>query len=157
MNVTEAKPFNFTLKSKKVVKEMKSRLPKFITMFQSQYVSNKTKLLKEIRPMPVKLIIKNIHIWYMDKAQNAKDSKIVRSQSMPEYLYDLTFNKYGIAKLTEKKLKEICLSVEIHKKKLCQIDLFSRFMGLNEIYYSNDDLTFYYKINHVIFERESFK
>ena len=32
----------------------------------------------------------------------SKDIKLINNQTIPEYLYDVMFNKYGIAKLTEK-------------------------------------------------------
>lgn len=100
----------------------------------------------------MKLMLKNISLWYTDKAQNAKDSKIIRLQSMAEYLYDLTFNKYGIPSLTDKKLKEILLSLELNMKKHSEIGLFERFItGV----YSNDDLSFYYKVVGIVFETQA--
>lgn len=74
---------------------------------------------------------------------------------MPEYLYEIMLSKYGIPKLTEKKLKEICLCLELNKKKNGLIDLFSRFMGIHNVYYTNDDLNFYYILNNFIYSQES--
>ena len=111
--------------------------------------------MKVIRPVPVKLILKNIATWYNDKTQNSKDSKIIRNQTMAEYLYDLTYNKYGIPSLTDKKLKEIWLSCVLNQSKLPTIDLFSRFIGLSSEFYTNDDLRFYYNINQLMFEQSS--
>ena len=55
-------------------------------------------------------------------------------------------NKYGIVKLTEKKLKEICLTIMLNYTKFTEIDLFWCFLGLTDIYFTNDDLSFYYEI-----------
>jgi len=106
-SITETKPFKLSSKSKKMIKDTRIKIPKFVINFRNLYLKNQTKLMKVIRPVPVKLILKNIATWYNDKTQNSKDSKIIRNQTMAEYLYDLTYNKYGIPSLTDKKLKEI--------------------------------------------------
>jgi hypothetical protein len=149
--VTSTKPFNFTLKNRKQIRDFKSKTSKYVSTFLQQFAQNRNKLLKTLRPVPLKLMLKNISVWYSDKAQNAKDSKIIRLQTMAEYLYDLTFNKYGIPSLTDKKLKEILLSLELNMKKHSEIGLFKRFItGV----YSNDDLSFYYKIIETVFETQ---
>ena len=40
------------------------------------------------------------------------------------------------------------LTIMQHKKKLLRVEIFARFVGLSaERYYTNDDLTFFYRLN----------
>lgn len=105
--VTEAVPFNFLTNAAKRERVRFYCIPKYIQNFKKQYTQSKNILISSVRTIPLKLFIKSINGYYTEKKINAKNSKVVRTQSMAEFLYDNTFNKYGIVNLTEKKLSEI--------------------------------------------------
>jgi len=52
------------------------KLPKFILEFLMGF-KNKNKIMKEVRPMPVKLMLKSINHWMTEKAMNSNDFKNV--------------------------------------------------------------------------------
>ncbi|CAI2358848.1 unnamed protein product [Moneuplotes crassus] len=156
--VTETVPFKFQMIPQKQMKSYNSDLPKYILTFKKSYLGNKKKMIKNVRAIPLKLFIKNIFGFYNEKSLCAKNSASIKYQSLSDFLYDTTYNKYGIVKLTEKKLKELLLTTALNYKKHPEVELFGHFIGILDKYYTNDDLTFYYKLEKIFsnmkFEKE---
>lgn len=71
------KPFKLGSRIKKNMKEGANKLPKYILEFLTSITKNKAKFMKEIRPVPVKLMIKNIETWMSDKIILQTDSRTV--------------------------------------------------------------------------------
>ena len=46
-------------------------------------------------------------------------------------------------------MRELLVTVLLNKDRVAQLELFSRFMGLSEQHYSNNDLYFFYKLNQL--------
>ena len=56
------------------------------------------------------MMIKQINQFYIDKANQAKDSVNIRNATMLEYVYESLQNKYGKTPILERKVKEILLT-----------------------------------------------
>jgi len=66
----------------------------------------------KIRMISIKLLLKTMYGIYYEKAMASRDSKAIENQTLIEYLYDSFFHKYGISSLTEKKVKEILITLK---------------------------------------------
>ena len=108
--------------------------------------------------MSVKFVLKQLNTWYYDKGTGAMDSQTVRGQTMAEYIYDQYYNKYGIGKIAEKKLRELVVTLLANRERVFTLELFSRFMGLSKCaHYTNNDLYFFYKVNQLFTFNDLFK
>lgn len=72
-----------------------------------------------------------------------------------EFIYESLQNKYGKTPILEKKMKETLHGI-IKNSKSAKIQMFSRFLAIEDPAYSNDDLTFYYSINQIMFGVDAF-
>ncbi|CDW85585.1 UNKNOWN [Stylonychia lemnae] len=70
---------------------------------------------------------------------------------------DQQLNKYGIVKITEKKLKELLVTIMESKDRVFKLELFSRFLGISKKQYSNNDLYMFYKLNQLFTFNDVFK
>lgn len=68
------------------------------------------KSIKQVNPLSMKMMIKQINQFYIDKANQAKDSVNIRNATMLEYVYESLQNKYGKTPILERKVKEILLT-----------------------------------------------
>ena len=55
-----------------------------------------------------------------------KESVAVRHQRFGDFFYDLTLHKYGLVKVTEKKISEVVYSTSFHRKKIPDVELVAR-------------------------------
>lgn len=109
------------------------------------------KSVKQVNPLPMKMMIKQMNQLYNDKANQAKDSVNIRNASMLEFLYEFLQNKYGKTPILERKVKEILVTTLKNEDKFKNINLFSKFLGISDSNtYTNDDLSMYYCINRLI-------
>ena len=101
----------------------------------------------KIKEVSTKLLLKTIYGIFYEKAINSKDSKLIENQTLVEYLYDSFFHKYGIASLSEKKVREILVTVKSERQmpKLSMIASFFWMQDQNN--YSVDDLKFFFNLN----------
>jgi hypothetical protein len=124
VNVTTAKPFLFnTAKGK--IEGSKHANTCYKLLIEIQGINTEVK----IRMVSIKLLLKTLSSIYYEKAANSKDSKIIENQTLIEYLYDNFFNKYGIASLTEKKVKEILITLK-SQKHIQKLKLLAKFLCL---------------------------
>jgi len=86
--------------------------------------------------------------------QASKESALIKMQSIFEYLYDSFVNKYGLINFAEKKLNEVLLSVTKNRT-IPKIELFARFLGIGESYYTPDDLDFFFTLG-LLFQNATF-
>ena len=101
----------------------------------------------KIKAVSTKLLLKTISGIFYEKATNSKDSKLIENQTLVEYLYDSFFHKYGIVSLTEKKVREILITVK-SERLLPKISLIASFLWMqDQNNYSLDDLKFFFNIN----------
>ena len=92
------------------------------------------------------LLLKTITMLYQEKMDANKDSAPIRIQTLTAFVYDYYINKYGLLNVAERKLKEILITCVKIKKKQFRIEFFSRFIGISDIKYTNDDLNFVFTI-----------
>ena len=60
------------------------------------------------------------------------DSLHAKNEHISEFIYDQNFNKFGIAKLTEKKIKEILYTIQKNKIRLPKCEFYARIMGISD-------------------------
>lgn len=70
------------------------------------------------------------------------ESIAIQIQGLTSFIYDSYINKYGLLDVAERKLKELLFSSSINRRKVLKIEIFSRFVGLSEVYYTADDMQF---------------
>ncbi len=87
-------------------------------------------------------LIKIMNAAYNEKMIQGKEVLGVKLQGMMEFVYDSHINKYGLLNVAERKLKEMLLTVMLHRTKSVKIELFARFLGVSEVTYTPDDLEF---------------
>jgi hypothetical protein len=110
----------------------------------------------KIRMVSIKLLLKTMYGIYYEKAIASKDSKAVENQTLIEYLYDSFFHKYGISTLTEKKVKEILITLKSQRGVL-KLKTIAKFLWLYESdNYSTDDLKFFFNINKTFVQFNAF-
>eukprot|EP00347_Sterkiella_histriomuscorum_P007791 403347550 len=147
-NVTVAVPFNLGhQRTKKVVAQ--HPMTKLLPLFIERFAQNDKKFLN-VNQMSIKQLLKFIQQFYLDKYTTSRDSLLVKQQMMSDFVYDQLYNKYGIASITEKKLKEIFLTIKFNQSKNLTVSLFSKFTGLDEVNFTNDDLSFFYQFNRLM-------
>ncbi|CDW73978.1 UNKNOWN [Stylonychia lemnae] len=96
-----------------------------------------------------KLLIKIMNSYLNDKGIMGRDQHSVKNQRMCEFIYDQNMNKFGVAKLAEKKIKEIFLTIYKGQESIYQCQFYVKLLGLN-LYgtnYSNDDISIIFRIN----------
>ena len=97
------------------------------------------------------MMIKQMNQFYIDKANQAKDSVNIRNATMLEYVYESLQNKYGKTPILERKVKEVLLTILKNEAKFKNIKLFARFLGISNSHtYTNDDLSMYYNLNRIV-------
>ena len=65
-----------------------------------------------------------------EKHELNKDSTEHKDTSKLELLYDIFYNKYGITKLTDKKFKEVLVTIIKNRSKVSEIAQFAHELGL---------------------------
>lgn len=143
-NVTTAVPFNFVGNQTKIKNEGNKHLHTVYRLINSAKDSQSD---SQMRTISVKIVLKTLHNLYYEKAANIKDSKVIESQSLAEFLYDSFVHKYGMGKLAEKKVTEILTTIKA-KRNMPKLKIFGRFLYLFDYKrYSMDDLKFFFYIN----------
>ena len=74
----------------------------------------------------VRFLLKQILGIYNERLMAGKESVIVRNQRFGDFFYDLTLHKYGLVKVTEKKISEVIFSTSLHRKKIPDVELVAR-------------------------------
>lgn len=90
-------------------------------------------------------LIKLINVIYLENLKARKGSVYIKMQNLFDYFYYYFINMYGLKTYSEKKLTEALLSV-IKNQNIPKINLFAKFLHLNQTHYSFDDLNFYYEM-----------
>jgi hypothetical protein len=118
--ITSTKPFQFHQKHSE--KAISHPVHKLLTSLITSMVSKKSKQWKNIRTCPVRTVLKFI-------TEVKEKVNVIREEGKEinpeEVLYDTFFNKYGISKLTEKKFKEVLLTIDKNKIKVPEIGEFA--------------------------------
>ncbi|CDW85504.1 UNKNOWN [Stylonychia lemnae] len=143
-------PMPFNLGQSRARKPLATHpMSKFLPTFIEKFSCNDKKFLN-VNQISIKQLLKFIQSFYQDKYNTARESLIVKHQAMSDFVYDQLYNKYGIANITEKKLKEIFLTIKFNQQKNYTVEFFGKFLGLDSQYFSNDDLSFFYRMNRLM-------
>jgi len=113
----------------------------FLHSFVEKVEQRDPKYLNAI-PLSLRQLMKTIIQIYAEKLQNDKDVTSMRHQPLAAFIYEFYVNKYGLLNFAERKLKEMLLAVVLYRNREQRIELFSRFIGLSNIFYTPDDLLF---------------
>eukprot|EP00347_Sterkiella_histriomuscorum_P019314 403342126 len=119
-NLGRAQDFTSTGKQHMIVKYMQN--------FFENYKNKEW--VKQTNSLSIKLLLKMINSWYYEKALSGKDSQSIKSQPISEYVYDIYYNKYGIVKISEKKLRELFVTILENREGIFKLELFSRFFDI---------------------------
>lgn len=112
-----------------------------------------SKFMQGVQTISIRLLVKLMNQYMAEKGIAAIDSLHVKNEHITEFIYDQNFNKFGIAKLTEKKIKEILLTINKNKSRIPKCEFYARMLGISEEkQYSNDDLSLLYNINKTLNE-----
>ena len=126
--------------------------PHAMVKFMSEFITQlKTQGLKKnlisMQPTSTKLLLKQICMVYSEKIIASKDSNKLKNQKLSEFVYDTFWHKYGLVNVAERKMKELLISVWMHKDKFFRVELFARFMKIASPNYSFNDMNFFYSLN----------
>lgn len=163
-SLTSIKPFNLSKSGYQIHGVKDHPGEEFLSNFLDKFGKANTNLKSlekrdpiyfTVCPTPIKQLIKTINAAYSEKMIAGKEIMSVRMQSMMAYIYDSYINKYGLLHVAERKLKELMLSVALHRSEYIKIELFARFLGISEIQYTADDLNFMFVIAQQLLQRIS--
>eukprot|EP00347_Sterkiella_histriomuscorum_P014314 403361347 len=113
---------------------------------------NEIEFFEGAQTISIKLLIKTMNTYLTDKAHIGNDHLSVKNQSLSEFIYDQCYNKFGIQKLAERKIKEVFFTIYKNYQKFIKCMFFAKILGLNQNSnnYSNDDLSLIYRVNKLL-------
>ncbi len=76
--------------------------------------------------LSVRFLLKQMVGIYGERLAAGKESVAVRNQRLGDFFYDFTLHKYGLSKVTDKKISEVVLSTALHRKKIPDVELVAR-------------------------------
>ncbi len=96
-----------------------------------------------VAPIPIRMLLKYINTLYGEKISLLTGTGALNNICGPfhTFIYDSYINKYGLLNVAERKLKELFLSTALDRSKILKVELFARFIGVSEIRYTTDDLS----------------
>lgn len=147
---TITQPFNIGIVPQPIQTEHPSNA--FLKIFIEKLDQRDRKYLN-VMPLSLKQLLRTINQLYSEKMNANKETISIRLQGLAAFVYDSYINKYGLLNVAERKMKEMFLSTSFNQKKIEKIELFSRFLGLNEIKYTSDDLQFMFSVAILVIQK----
>ncbi|CAD8062414.1 unnamed protein product [Paramecium sonneborni] len=81
--------------------------------------------------LPLKLVLKMITTFYLEKITNQKENKLLRDQDMSAYIYNYYLQQFGYTKVTEQRFMILVLSIKKYIQ-IVRVNMFAKFMNLLE-------------------------
>ncbi|CAD8055296.1 unnamed protein product [Paramecium primaurelia] len=81
--------------------------------------------------LPLKLVLKMISTFYLEKIANQKENKLLRDQDMSAYIYNYYLQQFGYTKVTEQRFMILVLSIKKYVQ-IVRVNMFAKFMNLLE-------------------------
>lgn len=126
------------IKKKKVTAGYQPQFAKKKEVNQNQIVSAAIAIINKVKDkkltkfrnfMPIKSVLKNIHVLYSERISQAKDNSIVKDEEFFVFAYKWFHNNFGFRKIAEQKYIIFLLSVKKYLH-IVRINLFARFLSL---------------------------
>ncbi|CAD8159644.1 unnamed protein product [Paramecium octaurelia] len=81
--------------------------------------------------LPLKLVLKMISTFYLEKIANQKENKLLRDQDMAAYIYNYYLQQFGYTKVTEQRFMILVLSIKKYVQ-IVRVNMFAKFMNILE-------------------------